>query len=244
MRLMNKKIPAARHPAPHTLQASRRSYDDGCAAAHALDLIGDRWALLVVRELLLGPKRFSGLRSGLPTISPNVLTQRLNELEAALVLRRRKLPQPANAWIYELTDWGRSLEPIMLQLAHWGVRSPSFVRGAPLGIDAVVLSLKAMFRPDAAGDVDVCVQLQFDDEIFGATVRDGRLDISRGPAVRPAAMLFTKPQGMLSLAYGKSDIDQAVKAGLADYSGDRLALQAFFSVFALPPAVMQDGANA
>src|SRR5690606_25455663 len=144
---------------------------------------GDRWALLIVRELLLGPKRFTGLRSGLPTISPNVLTQRLNELEAARVLRRRKLPQPANAWVYELTEWGQSLESIMLQLAHWGVQSPSLLRGAPLGIDALVLSFKAMFNPTAANGVQVNVQLHFDDEVFSAGVHAGQLRISRGHAV-------------------------------------------------------------
>ncbi|MCC2596799.1 winged helix-turn-helix transcriptional regulator [Pusillimonas sp. MFBS29] len=221
---------------------TRRSYDDGCAAAHALDLIGDRWALLIVRELLLGPKRFSGLRSGLPNISPNVLTQRLNELEAGQVLQRRKLPQPASAWVYELTEWGQSLEPILLQLAHWGVRSPAFVRGAPLGIDAVVLSLKAMFRPDTATGVDACIQLHFDNEVFSATIKDGELEILRGPALRPAATLSTSPQRMLSLVYGKSDIDEVVSAGMADYSGDRSALDAFFCAFALPPPALQSGA--
>ncbi|NYT59375.1 transcriptional regulator [Alcaligenaceae bacterium] len=225
------------------MQTTRRSYDDGCAAAHALDLVGDRWALLIVRELLLGPKRFTGLRSGLPAISPNVLTQRLNELETAMVLRRRKLPQPANAWVYELTDWGQSLEPIMLQLAHWGAQSSSFVRGAPLGIDALVLSFKAMFQPNAASKVQVSVQLHFDDEIFSAEVHAGQLQISRGRAAQPAATLSTNPQTMLSLVYGKSDIDQSVAVGTASYSGERAALDTFFSVFTLPPATTQDDAE-
>src|SRR5258708_16049454 len=92
-------------------KASKRSYDDGCAAAHALDLIGERWALLVVRELVLGPKRFTDLRAGLPRISPNVLTQRLEELERASVVRRRKLSPPAAACVYRLTDCGLQLAP-------------------------------------------------------------------------------------------------------------------------------------
>src|SRR5690349_23072333 len=103
--------------------ATKRSYEDGCAAAHALDLIGERWALLVVRELVLGPKRFTDLRAGLPGISPNVLTQRLEELEAAAIVQRRKLPPPASAWVYELTDWGLELESVIMALGRWGARS-------------------------------------------------------------------------------------------------------------------------
>ncbi|MFQ6708458.1 helix-turn-helix transcriptional regulator, partial [Bordetella pertussis] len=117
--------------------AGKRSYEDGCAGAHALDLVGERWALLVVRELLLGPKRFTDLRKGLPGISPNVLTQRLTELEAVAVLRRRKLDPPAGAWVYELTDWGRELEPVILQLGKWGARSPALPREAGLSVDSL-----------------------------------------------------------------------------------------------------------
>lgn len=216
--------------------ARKRSYEDGCAAAHALDLVGERWALLIVRELLLGPKRFTALRGGLPSISPNVLTQRLNELEAAQVLQRRKLPPPASAWVYELTDWGKALEPIVLQLAHWGVRSPAFQRGAPLGVDALMLSFKAMFNPTAArrGSVQVSIELHFGNEVFSAQVSGEQLHIARGQANKPAATLSTDPQTMLYLAYGKVDIDQAVKAGAFSYTGEHAALLSFFSVFALP----------
>src|SRR5918997_5673996 len=105
--------------------ATMRTYCDGCAAAHALDLVGERWALLVVRELLLGPKRFTDLRAGLPSASPNVLAQRLRELEEAGVVRRRKLPPPAASRVYELTDWGMELEPVIIGLGRWGARSPS-----------------------------------------------------------------------------------------------------------------------
>lgn len=244
---MIKKIGAVHNAAENqkAMQTTRRTYDDGCAAAHALDLIGDRWALLIVRELLLGPKRFTGLRGGLPSISPNVLTQRLNELEAAQVLRRRKLPPPVSAWVYELTDWGQALEPMMLQLVHWGVQSPSFLRGAPLGVDAFVLSLKAMFDPVAAIGINVTVELQFGDDQFSANVDLGLLHIVRGNAVQPAAILSTDPQTMLHLAYGKNDVDEAVAAGAAVYSGERTALNQFFSVFTLPErAISQDPAVA
>src|SRR3954466_5966488 len=115
--------------------ATMRTYDDGCAAAHALDLVGERWALLVVRELLLGPKRFTDLRAGIPKASPNVLSQRLRELERAGVVRRRQLPPPAASRVYQLTDWGLELEPVIIRLGRWGARSPSKARDAELGVD-------------------------------------------------------------------------------------------------------------
>src|SRR6185503_20557625 len=103
---------------------SRRRYDDACGTAHALDLIGERWALLVMRELMLGPKRFSDLRADLPGISANILTLRLEDLEAAGVLVRRKLPRPASVHVYELTPWGYESEPIFQALCRWAARSP------------------------------------------------------------------------------------------------------------------------
>jgi DNA-binding HxlR family transcriptional regulator len=106
---------------------------NGCAIAHALDLVGARWALLVVRELLLGPKRYTERLRGLPNASPNVLSERLRELERAGIVRRRKLPPPAGSLVYELTDWGRELEEIVLSLGHWGPRSASMPRGPRLG---------------------------------------------------------------------------------------------------------------
>ena len=130
--------------------ATMRTYCDGCAAAHALDLVGERWALLVVRELLLGPKRFTDLRAGLPNVSPNVLAQRLRELERAGVVWRRKLPPPAASRVYELTDWGLELEPVITQLGRWGARSPSKPRDAELGVDSLILSFRPMFDARAA----------------------------------------------------------------------------------------------
>src|SRR5687768_4583891 len=118
-----------------------RTYGEACAAAHALDLIGERWALLVVRELLLGPKRFTDLRSGIVHASPNVLAQRLRELEEAGVVRRRKLPPPAASRVYELTEWGQELEPVVTGLGRWGARSPSHRRDIGMSIDSHILAM-------------------------------------------------------------------------------------------------------
>lgn len=165
--------------------AGKRSYEDGCAGAHALDLVGERWALLVVRELLLGPKRFTDLRKGLPGISPNVLTQRLTELEAVAVLRRRKLDPPAGAWVYELTDWGRELEPVILQLGKWGARSPALPREAGLSVDSLVLSFRAMFDPRAAARLTATYELVLNGQHFWARVENGQIALLRGP-MRPS----------------------------------------------------------
>jgi DNA-binding HxlR family transcriptional regulator len=113
--------------------------------------VGERWALLVVRELLLGPKRFTDLRSGLPHVSPNVLAQRLRELERAGVVRRRKPPPPAASMVYELTEWGTDLEGVIISLGRWGVRSPLRPREAgQLGVDSLILSFRTMFDGRAA----------------------------------------------------------------------------------------------
>src|SRR6202163_1266991 len=129
---------------------AKRTYADPCGIARALDLVGERWALLVVRELVLGPKRFTDLRAGLPNLSPDVLAQRLRELEQAGIVRRRKLPPPAGSRVYELTEWGSELEPVVIALGRWGSRAPFPPGDAQLGVDAMMLALQTVFDPSAA----------------------------------------------------------------------------------------------
>jgi DNA-binding HxlR family transcriptional regulator len=169
--------------------ATMRTYDDGCAAAHALDLVGERWALLVVRELLLGPKRFTDLRSGLPHASPNVLAQRLRDLEAAGVVRRGKLPPPAASKIYELTEWGRDLEPVIIALGKWGVRSPAKPPDAELSVDSLILSFRTMFDPDRAGGLEASYEFRLGEDRFRAEVAECRLEVERGTGAGPDAGL-------------------------------------------------------
>src|SRR5919201_2467285 len=160
--------------------ARTRTVEDGCGIAHALDLLGQRWALLVVRELLLGPKRFTDLRAGIPDISPNVLGQRLRELERAGIVRRRKLPPPGAARVYELTEWGAGLEPAILALGRWATGSPSFPRGAVMGPDSLVLALKSSFDPASADGLEATFLLVLDDLPFRIEVSGGRLEARRG----------------------------------------------------------------
>src|SRR3954454_8955296 len=161
--------------------AGKRTYGDGCGIAHALDLVGERWALLVVRELLLGPKRFTDLRDGLPHASPHVLAQPLRTLEQAAIVRRRNLPPPAGSWIYELTDWGHELKPIALALGTWAIRSPSFPLDADVGTDSVILALGTFFDAEAAGDLEARYELRLGEHAFQVQIADRQIDVDRGP---------------------------------------------------------------
>lgn len=224
--------------------AIKRSYNDGCASSHALDLVGERWALLVVRELVLGPKRFTDLRAGLPTISPNVLTQRLDELELAAVVRRRQLPPPAGVWVYELTEWGQELGPIMMELGRWGARSPTLPRGLPLSIDSLILSFRAMFDEDAAAGLDARYELRMGAYRFDARIDDGQLKIGRGNADRPDAIIESDPDTLAAIAYDGRKLDEALRAGDVTIEGNKAAVKRFLSLFTLPePAAPSERAQ-
>ena len=211
-----------------------RTYCDGCAAAHALDIIGERWALLVVRELLLGPKRFTDLRAGLPAVSPNVLAQRLRELERAGVLRRRKLPPPAASKVYELTEWGMELEPVIVRLGRWGARSPSKPRDTALGVDSLVLSFRTMFAPHAALGLRASYELRLGEDVFVAVVDDGRFQIARGSAEKPDATIETDAATLAALVYEGRDLSEALRYGEVEIDGDRQVVERFLSLFPLP----------
>jgi DNA-binding HxlR family transcriptional regulator len=160
---------------------SKRSYNQYCGVARALDLIGERWALLVVRELALGPKRFTDLRAGLPGIATNVLSNRLRQLEQDGVVRRRELPPPAPAQVYELTAHGRELVPIMLALGRWGAstmgqRAP----GQAIRAEWLAVALKAFFDAERAAGLTATIGLDLDEARFTLRLEDGRLDIAPG----------------------------------------------------------------
>jgi DNA-binding HxlR family transcriptional regulator/putative sterol carrier protein len=211
-----------------------RSYDDGCAAAHALDLVGERWALLVVRELLLGPKRFTDLRAGLPGASPNVLAQRLRELEGAGVVVRRKLPPPAASRVYELTDWGKDLEPVIIRLGRWGVRSPSKPRDAEIGVDSLILSFRTMFDPRAAEGIEASYELRLGEDRFRAEVADGRFEVERGGAEEPDAIVESDPGTLAALVYEGRPLEEALRCGEIRVEGDRPAVERFLTLFPMP----------
>jgi DNA-binding HxlR family transcriptional regulator/putative sterol carrier protein len=214
--------------------ATTRTYDDGCAAAHALDLVGERWALLVVRELVLGPKRFTDLKSGLPHASPNVLAQRLRDLEAAGVVRRGKLPPPAASKIYELTAWGRDLEPVIIALGRWGVRSPTKPPDAELGVDSLILSFRTMFDPDRAEGLDASYEFRLGEDRFRAEVAEGRLEIARGTAEQPDATVEAEAGTLAALVYDELELDDTLSSGDLGIEGDRAVVERFLALFPLP----------
>ncbi len=219
--------------------ATKRTYDDGCAAAHALDLVGERWALLVVRELLLGPKRFTDLRAGLPQASPNVLAERLRGLEAAGIVRRRRLPPPAASRIYELTDWGEELEPVIIRLGRWGARSPSKPDDAPLGVDSLILSFRTMFDPGAAEGLEASYELRMGENRFLAEVSGSSFEIERGSAERPDATIEADSNTLAGLVYNSCPLAEALRSGDVKIEGDEAAVERFLTLFPLPePAVL------
>ena len=211
-----------------------RTYRDGCAAAHALDLVGERWALLVVRELLLGPKRFTDLRAGLPNASPNVLAQRLRELERAGVVRRRKLPPPAASRVYELTEWGEELEPVIMGLGRWGARSPSRPREAEMGADSIILALRTMFDARAADGIEASYELRLGEDRFHAEVAGGRFEVVRRGAERPDATVETDPGTLAALVFEGRPLAEALRSGGIKVGGSEEAVERFLSLFVLP----------
>lgn len=214
---------------------SKRSYEDGCAAAHALDLIGERWALLVVRELLLGPRRFTDLREALPGISPNVLTQRLTDLEVIGVLRRHRLPPPAASWVYGLTPWGRELEPVLQQLGRWGARSPVRRADAPISLATLITAMKTMFRPQAG--LEATLALHIGPDAFGVRLGGGGIEIERGTPQNPDAALRGDVPTLGGLIFGGLPLEEAEAAGGVGVEGDRALAERFLHLFPLPEPV-------
>jgi DNA-binding HxlR family transcriptional regulator len=207
--------------------------------ARALDTVGERWALMVVRELLLGPKRFTDLREGLPHVSPDVLAQRLRELEAAGVVRKRALPPPAASQVYELTSSGHALEPVLIELGRWGgANAAPPEEGMGMSLDSHVVSLRTLFVPRLAGDLDARVELRLGDQVFHAEVGDGDFHIDRGESDSPDATISTDPTTLIMVAHGHRSFADAVESGDLGVDGDEAVAERFMGLFPLPePAI-------
>lgn len=214
--------------------AGKRTYGDSCGIARALDLVGERWALLVVRELLLGPKRFTDLRAGLPNLGPDVLTQRLRELEDAGVVARRKLDPPAGAWVYELTERGRELEPIVIALGRWGSLAPFPPGEMRIGVDSTVLALKTLFDVEAARGFDATVELRLDGQRFSVRVANGELEVARGAAESSDAAIEAQPETLAALLWSGMSLADAQRSGAVAVEGRKATLGRFLRLFPLP----------
>jgi len=211
-----------------------RTYGDACGIARALDVVGERWALMTVRELVLGPKRFTDLRNGLPHASPNVLSQRLRELEQAGLVRRRKLPPPAASHVYELTDRGLELAPVLNSLGTWGARLPLPGPDASMSFDAHILSFRTLFDPALADGFDARVALRLGERTFRAEVADGRFEIVEGEPAAPDAIITSDAGTVLAVAHGRASLADAEGGGLLEITGDRAVAERFLGLFPLP----------
>jgi DNA-binding HxlR family transcriptional regulator len=211
-----------------------RTYGDLCGIARALDVVGERWALLVVRELILGPKRFTDLRAGLPHVGPDVLAQRLRELEAAGLLRRRKLAPPAGSRVYELTDRGHALEPVLTELGRWGTFAPVPDGDPRLGVDSTMIALRTLFDAGVAGDLAATYEMRLGDQVFRADVEDGALQLSRGEAPDADATITSDPMTLAGVLWEGYPPADAERAGDLAVQGDRQAVARFLKLFPLP----------
>ncbi len=212
-----------------------RSYGDACALARALDVVGERWALLVVRELLFGPQRFSDLRDALPNASSNLLADRLRELKGRGVIRRRKLPPPAGSSVYELTAWGRKLEPIVLALGEWGARVPLPPTETTLSATSVMLFLRGVTHPNPGAPSTVyCFEL--DDRIWTVRTVDGDLDVQPGGPTSADVFLRTDPKTLNSLLNDPHTLDAAMSDATIIVKGNLSALRQLLQAATIPTA--------
>ena len=209
----------------------KRSYDDACGTAHALDLIGERWALLVLRELMLGPRRFSGLKADLPGISANVLAQRLVELERRGLARKLKLPPPASVQVYEATEWGLEAEPIVQALGRWAARSPRHDPTLPISAVSILLSFRTMLDPARAGGLKARIGFRFGESSYVAMLHDGKITVARGLTDGCDVVFTAEPTALAAVVYGGAPLDSI------GVEGDRELAKRFTTLFPLPSKV-------
>ncbi len=209
-----------------------RRYDDACGTALALDLVGDRWALLVVRELMFGPRRFGELAASLRGISNKILAQRLDDLQAAGIVERRKLPSPASVQVYELTPWGYESEAAMQALGRWAVRSPAHDPALPLSAASLMISFRTMFNAPAAAALRARIGFRIGEEGFVATI-DGDLAIARtNPAGADALLAAPDAMAVAAVVYGGAPMGAG---GPVVVTGDLALARRFAGLFPLPP---------
>lgn len=210
----------------------KRRYDDACGLAHALDLLGERWAMLVLRELAYGPRRFSGLKGDLPGISANVLTQRLTELERRGLVRKLRLPPPASVQVYEATEWGLEAIPAIASLGRWAARSPLHDPTLPMSHVSLIMSLQTLLSPELADGLDARIGFRFDATSYVVWIHHGRLDVERRE-VADCVVTFTGPPSVVAgVIHGGAPLE------MIGVEGDMALAKRFITLFPLPPKVL------
>jgi len=237
MKLQKETSPSESEFGGEAGQIHGKWYGDACGAAFAMELIGERWSIMIVRELMLGPLRFGRIRANLPGISAKVLTERLARLEQAGVLIRRTLPQPGEAQVYELTEWGKRVEPALQELARWALMSSGHDPSLPITPTAMMLSLRTMIDRQAAAGLRLSVAFVFPDDCFLARLDAGDLAVSRGPdrdAEADLTFAALDPAILLPVFYGDMPIESAEQDLGLTLKGDRDIADRFARLFALP----------
>jgi DNA-binding HxlR family transcriptional regulator len=215
---------------------SSRSYNQYCGLAYALDIVGERWTLLIIRELIPGPRRFTDLLDGLPGISTNLLSERLKNLEQKGLLGRRVLPPPAGSTVYELTSLGQTLENTLIELGRWGSQfvPASAEEAALLNVGSYALTLKTFFRPKQAQGIDETYELRIDNEVLQVQIKAGELSVQQGEALHADAVFYTDMPSYLRLLTGQIKADEAISRGLVQVEGDPTALGRFLNLCGVP----------
>jgi DNA-binding HxlR family transcriptional regulator len=213
-----------------------KRFDQYCPMAHALSLVGERWSLLVVRELMKGPKRYTDLAAGLPGIGTNILAARLRHLEEAGVVRRHKLPPPAASMVYELTDYGADLDEVLYALGRWGARTlgppgPDDELYSDWGLNA----FPALFNADAARELTETYVIRVDDDVFTVRLQDGRMHAALGAAEAPDLDVAMDMETFYALATGELEPLEALARDRVRSEGEPEALVRCFTVLSLAP---------
>lgn len=212
-----------------------RAYGQYCGFARALEVVGERWALLVVRDLLVGPKRFTDLLRGLPGIPSNVLTARLKELEHAGVVRRRLQARPARGVAYELTEYGLQLEPVVVELGRWGAKALGDPRpDETITEDSLVTALRTTFQPEAARGLHAGFELHVGEIVLHARVDDGKIHAAAGPLPQTDLVIHAGP-GIRALMAGEIGPADALAQGVVKVDGDPALLERFAEIFRIEP---------
>jgi len=215
------------------IKTQKRSYDQWCAVARSLDVVGERWTMLIVRDLFVGPKRYTDLLEGLPGIGTNLLAQRLRELEANGIVEKAELPPPSGATVYRLTPRGSALEPVVFALGRWGFQ----FLGKPKATDAMLpdpffLSLRASFKPERARGLTERYAFAIGERRFIVEVADGKPVIREGEATAPAATIIADTATLFALRRRELTVRKAIASGKVRVEGDPKALERFLEVFA------------
>ena len=223
----------------------QRTYNQYCATARTLDLVGERWTLLLVRELLTGPKRFGDLQASLRGLGTGLLAARLKHLEREGLVHKITLPPPARTPAYALTEAGEELGPAILAIARWGLRWAMGERRPDETFHPgwTVLGLRACFDPEAAAGLRAVYEFRVDDEVFHARVEDGAVEVLHGPAQRPDATITISEEALVGLTGAGGTFTEAIRSGAASASGDREALRRLQGLFRLPPAGSREPAG-